>query len=295
MSKPLPKKGGLGKGLGAILSDNQTDNQQTLPSLGAVNILAIARIETNPFQPRTEFDSEALQELSDSIKQQGIIQPITVRKVGENDFQLISGERRLRAAKLAGLTEIPAYIRTANDEQMLEMALIENIQREDLNPVEIALSYRRMIDELGLQQEELGEKVGKNRATVANFIRLLKLPPEIQAALRDKVISTGHAKAVLALETIDKQLVAFKQMVEKALSVRQTEALVKELMTDRKETPKIKPRKDLRTLHLDKVKEQLEDKFSGRVELAQKANGKGEIRIHFMSDEDLNRILELLG
>ena len=196
--------------------------------------ISLDEIEVNPFQPRTHFDKEALQELSDSIKVQGIIQPITVRKLSKNKYQLISGERRFQASKLASLEKIPAYVRTADDQQMLEMALIENIQRENLNSIEIALSYQRLLTECDLKQEELGDRVGKNRTTVNNYLRLLKLPPDIQAALRDKRISMGHARAIINIENVDIQLDIFKKIISQDLSVRKVEQLVRDAMSPKK-------------------------------------------------------------
>jgi ParB family chromosome partitioning protein len=226
------KKPALGRGLSALLENAKTDitTKQTgdaTPVVGSIAIIRIKDIETNPFQPRTNFEEIALQELSDSIKQHGIIQPITVRKLGYDKYQLISGERRFRASQLAQLTEIPAYIRVANDQAMLEMGLIENIQREDLDPIEISLSYKRLIDECNITQEQLGEKVNKQRSTVTNFLRLLKLPAVIQKAVRDKDISMGHARALLSIENEDKQLAIFAMAVENELSVRQIEELAR--------------------------------------------------------------------
>ncbi len=215
----MSKKVALGRGLSALLSDTPTEEkletEVAAPNAlneanGAINEIPVAEIETNPFQPRQYFDEEALNELADSIKVHGIIQPITVRRMARHQYQLISGERRFQASKRAGLQKIPAYVRTANDQQMLEMALIENIQRENLNPVEIALSYQRLISECNLRQEELGERVGKNRSTVTNYLRLLKLPPDIQIALRDNKISMGHARAIINVENADSQLYIFK-------------------------------------------------------------------------------------
>ncbi len=234
------RKIGLGKGLGALLNDSE-DIKKDLPEKAVGDIPAkqtrgegigtiqVDKIKINPFQPRTDFDEEALHELSESIKLQGLIQPITVRKNDDGTYQLISGERRLRASKLAGLVEIPAYVRTANDQQMLEMALIENIQRENLNAIEVALSFQRMIDEVGLKQEELGERVSKNRTTVTNYLRLLRLPPVIQAAIRDGQLSMGHARAIVGLNEVDKQLYVYREIVQKGLSVRKTEELTKAL------------------------------------------------------------------
>lgn len=289
MAKPK-KRAALGRGLGSILptdiaAENSSSSQNT-------SEIPTRQIERNPYQPRQEFDELALQELADSIKVHGIIQPITVRKLSDNSYQLISGERRLRASKIAGLNEIPAYIRTANDEEMLEMALIENIQREDLNPIEIALTYQRMIDELGLKQEDLGEKVGKGRSTVTNFLTLLKLPTDVQAGLRDGSISTGHAKALNGLGEPALQLAVFKDIVSQDLSVRKTEELVKRLKQpkssksdDKKKTSSVDQ------IHLNKVGEQLTSKFGNKVRLSQKNNGQGEITIPFNSTEDLNWIL----
>src|SRR6201998_3426002 len=222
------KRNALGRGLSALLDDsvsvlpnkNDFGTGQGIDAMGAVNEIKIDEIEVNPFQPRSDFDAQSLQELADSIKLQGLIQPITLRRVNAHRYQLISGERRLRASKLAGLTHIPAYVRTANDQQMLEMALIENIQRENLNAIEVALSFQRMIDECNLKQEELGDRVSKNRSTVTNYLRLLKLPPTIQASLRDSAISMGHAKALLAVEDPTVQLYIHQQIIRNELSVR---------------------------------------------------------------------------
>src|ERR1700744_554674 len=229
------KRNALGKGLSALLNDTpdvRNDRPAAVSSndtnsLGSVNEIKISEIEVNPFQPRTDFDEQALQELSESIKLQGLIQPITVRRVNAHSYQLISGERRLRASKLAGLTTIPAYVRTANDQQMLEMALIENIQRENLNAIEVALSFQRMIDECHLKQEELGERVSKNRSTVTNYLRLLRLPPAIQAAIRDGQVTMGHAKALITINDPTRQLYINQQIIEQGLSVRKVEEMVR--------------------------------------------------------------------
>lgn len=292
------KKTGLGRGLRALLDDSELpDNgkqqfRNESPSLGTIGSVKISQIDVNPFQPRTDFDLEALKELSESIKLQGLIQPITVRQSGQNSFQLISGERRLRAAKLAGLTEIPAYIRTANDQQMLEMALIENIQRENLNAIEVALSFQRMIDECDLKQEQLGERVSKNRSTVTNYLRLLKLPPAIQASIRDKEISMGHARALISVEDSDKQLYIFQEIIKHGLSVRKVEELVRQIQTIGKE------KKASKTAGMSfqymKIQDDLASKFSTNVKLKLSDKGTGSIEIAFMSDDDLNRILEML-
>src|SRR5687768_3276743 len=237
----MSKKKALGRGLSALLSDNSAEDklevdiqspassQQKGVVASGIAEIPIEEIEVNPFQPRTHFDQEALQELSESIKVHGIIQPITVRKLSANQYQLISGERRFQASKLAGLKTIPAYIRTADDQQMLEMALIENIQRENLNAIEVALSYQRLISECSLKQEALGERVGKNRATVNNYLRLLRLPPDIQIAIRDNQITMGHARAIVNIDNIDAQLAIFKKIIKEELSVRKVEELVREL------------------------------------------------------------------
>ena len=292
------KKTGLGRGLRALLDDSElpdNDKQQFRnenPSLGTIGSVKISQIEVNPFQPRTDFDINALKELSESIKLQGLIQPITVRQSGQNSFQLISGERRLRASKLAGLTEIPAYIRTANDQQMLEMALIENIQRENLNAIEVALSFQRMIDECDLKQEQLGERVSKNRSTVTNYLRLLKLPPAIQASIRDKEISMGHARALISVEDSDKQLYIFQEIIKHGLSVRKVEELVRQIQTIGKEKKASKSAG--MSFQYMKIQDDLASKFSTNVKLKLSEKGTGSIEIAFMSDDDLNRILEML-
>jgi ParB family chromosome partitioning protein len=258
-----------------------------------VTEVPLERIETNPYQPRTHFDLVALEELSYSIKVQGIIQPITVRRMGAHSYQLISGERRLQASKMAGLQTIPAYVRTANDEQMLEMALIENIQRQDLNPMEIALAYQRLVEELNLRLEDLGDKVGKKRATVNNYVRLLKLPPEIQIGLKESKLSMGHARALINIQNIEDQLAVYKAILEEDLSVRKVEEMARALAerTTKQPSPSPKSRKDI---HIQRLERKLEDKFGSRVVITQHSQGKGELKIGFESMEDLNRILEIL-
>lgn len=301
--KTPPKRNALGRGLSALLQDSNTgqDLQSPKPDqvdkASGVTEIPVDKIETNPFQPRLDFDADALKELSDSILAQGLIQPITVRKLG-TQYQLIAGERRFQATKMAGLKTIPAYVRTANDEQMLALALIENIQRQDLNPIEVALSYERLSTELNITLEEVGDKVGKNRATVNNYLRLLKLPPKIQAAVRSGKISMGHARAILGLETPEQQLYVFDELISKDLSVRKVEELVRELANKKKgkggTTPtstKGGPRKSEFLLSLERS---LEGKFGNRVLISQVTGGKGDIRITFDSTEDLNRILEIL-
>ncbi len=300
------RKTGLGKGLSALLDDNDAIHHQKSPlnrkneeglatarpdrDIGAIRM---SDIQTNPFQPRTEFDQVALNELADSIQTQGLIQPITVRKVDANTYQLISGERRLRASKLAGLTEIPAYIRSANDQQMLEMALIENIQRENLNAIEVALSFQRMMEECNLKQEQLSERVGKNRSTVTNYLRLLKLPPAIQISIRDKKISMGHARALINVDGTEKQLFLHQEILDKGLSVRRVEEMVRSL-----NSLQLKPKGAKNVggapVEYQKLQKDLASRFDSKVKLKVGQNGKGAIEIPFVSDDDLNRILELL-
>lgn len=298
----MSKKKALGRGLSALLSDTPTEDKLevevtapvALPEAnGSINEISIEEIETNPFQPRQHFDQEALKELSESIQVHGIIQPITVRKLARNQYQLISGERRFQASKLAGLTSIPAYVRSADDQQMLEMALIENIQRENLNPIEISLSYQRLITECNLKQEELGERVGKNRSTVTNYLRLLKLPPDIQIALRDNKISMGHARAIINVDNPDSQLFIFKKILSEDLSVRKVEELARELLS-KKQTPEpAKTEANGVTKEINNLQSRLSSHFGTKVSV--KSDGKrGDIRIPFLSIEDLNRILDIL-
>ncbi len=298
----MSKKKALGRGLSALLSDTPTEDRLevdvTLPvtngiANGNINEISIDEIETNPFQPRTHFDKDALQELSESIKVHGIIQPITVRKLARNQYQLISGERRFQASKLAGLTSIPAYIRSADDQQMLEMALIENIQRENLNPIEISLSYQRLISECNLKQEELGERVGKNRSTVTNYLRLLKLPPDIQIALRDNKISMGHARAIINVDNADSQLFIVKKILAEDLSVRKVEELARELLTKKAPAEQSKSEAPSAIKEINNLQSKLSSHFGTKVSV--KSDGKrGDIRIPFLSIEDLNRILDIL-
>lgn len=292
------RKNALGRGLGALLEDSpaKSKTQDILPEVAKTGIFEISleEIQVNPFQPRTHFDKDALQELAESIKVQGIIQPITVRKLAPNEYQLISGERRFQASKIAGLTQVPAYVRTANDQQMLEMALIENIQRENLNALEIAHSYQRLLAECDLKQEELGDRVGKNRTTVNNYLRLLKLPPTIQAAIRDQQISMGHARALINIEDVDKQLAIFKKAVEEELSVRKVEALVKAL-NEGKPAKEEKPGLDpVKKYEMNKIQQRLASHFGTKVGIKANTKNRGEIKIPFNSTSDLNRILEIL-
>lgn len=293
------KKTGLGRGLSALLDDTevvQNTRQQVSnegASLGTISHVKISQVEVNPFQPRSDFAPETLQELADSIKLQGLIQPITVRRIGHNAYQLISGERRLRASKLAGLSEIPAYIRTANDQQMLEMALIENIQRENLNAIEVALSFQRMIEECSLKQEELGDRVSKSRSTVTNYLRLLKLPPTIQASIRDSEITMGHARALISVEDVEKQLYIHREIIKDGLSVRRVEELVRELQKNNNKV-KTSGKPKVMSFQFQKIQDDLASKFGTRVKLKVQDRGTGAIEIPFMSEDDLNRILEML-
>ncbi len=291
---------GLGRGLGALLQDSDKVNTprtaaRIIPSetIGGMSEIELELIESNPYQPRTHFDHEALMELADSIKVQGIIQPITVRQLGPDRFQLISGERRLEASRSIGMERIPAYIRSADDQQMLEMALIENIQRENLNAIEIALSYQRLILECSLKQDELGARVGKNRTTVNNYIRLLKLPPVIQAALRDSQISMGHARALITIHSEENQLAIFNKTIDEGWSVRKVEEEVRRLgttsATASNPAKNSVPVQELKTLQF-----QLSSLFGAKVSVKSNPNHKGEIKIPFASEEELKRILDTL-
>ena len=292
------KRIALGRGLSALLSDTPDTEklEETAPATAAgVNEILLSEIQVNPYQPRKHFEEEALKELTESIKVHGIIQPITVRRLSAKAYQLISGERRFQAARLAGLKAVPAYVRAADDQQMLEMALIENIQRENLNPIEIAVSYQRLISEINLKQEELGERVGKNRSTVTNYLRLLKLPPDIQIALRDLKLSMGHARALINVDNPDTQLYLFKKIVSEELSVRKVEELVRQLMSPSKEKAIIRPEQDkgAASREIKQLQSTLSTHFGTKVNI--KSDGrKGTINIPFLSIEDLNRILEIL-
>lgn len=286
----VSKKNALGKGLSALLENAKTDitssdDHQKSDVVGSITRIKISSISPNPFQPRLDFDKEPLLELANSIKEHGIIQPITVRKIGRNEFQIISGERRYQASKLAGIDELPCFIRIADDQHMLEMAIVENVQRKDLNAIEIALSYQRLIDECNLSQEELGKKVSKNRSTVANFLRLLKLPIEIQKALRDDKITMGHARALLALSNEKEMLITLNEILENNLSVRAVE-----------EKRKFQVKSLNTTLALSRYELRMQNnmayQLSSKVNIKKKASGKGQIIISFNNQEDLNRILD---
>lgn len=298
------KRNALGRGLSALLENEKTDitTNNKLEGegkvVGAIANIEISNIETNPFQPRTNFEEDALNELASSIKEHGIIQPITVRKLGYDKYQLISGERRFRASQIAGLTSVPAYIRIANDQAMLEMALVENIQRENLDSIEVAISYKRLIEECSLTQEQLSQKVSKQRSTITNYLRLLKLPVEIQLAIRNNDISMGHARALINIENTDKQLDIYQQIVLNNLSVREVENLArgeKTLSTlTSKDIPNKKSTKGNLSFEQLKVVDDLRAMFNTKVSISLENNGKGKIVIPFKSDNDLKRILDLL-
>ena len=295
------QKAELGKGIRALLQTIDDDSEELMAStmtgakVNSISMVELNQIEVNPFQPRVDFDADRLNDLSQSIAVHGLIQPITVRRLENNKYQLISGERRLRASKMAGLTGVPAYIRTANDQEMIEMALIENIQREDLNPIEISINYQRLMKECELNQEQLAERVGKDRSTIANFLRLLKLPEIVQLALKDKTVSMGHARALLGLENVDEQLFAFKEIEKKNLSVRQIEQLVSQLKRKTQLAKKEKPKATNAAYEYQKMQDKLTSHFSTRVKLNRTASGKGEISIPIFSDEDLERIIAILN
>jgi ParB family chromosome partitioning protein len=293
------QKAEIGKGIRALLQNIDDDSEELISSVSAspknnsVSTIPLNQIEVNPFQPRVDFDQDRLEDLAQSIGVHGLIQPITLRKLENNKYQLISGERRLRASKMAGLDAIPAYIRTANDQEMLEMALIENIQREDLNPIEISINYQRLMKECELNQEQLAERVGKDRSTVANFLRLLKLPELVQLALKEKSVTMGHARALLGLENVDEQLFVFKEIEKKNLSVRQVEQAVSQMK--RKSITQKKTKQSNIAYEYQKVQDKLTSHFSTRVKLNRSATGRGEISIPFFSDEDLNRIIDIFN
>ena len=301
MAQPI-KKQALGRGLSALLKDPENNIQSVEDKnadkvVGNIIELDVDAIEINPFQPRTHFNEEALQELSISIRELGVIQPITVRKIGFNQYQLISGERRLRASKLAGLKSVPAYIRIANDNDSLMMALVENIQRHDLDPIEIALSYQRLMDEIQLTQEQVSDRVGKKRSTIANYLRLLKLDPIIQTGIRDGFISMGHGRALITIEDQDVQADIYQKIVTENLSVRETEAIVKKYH-DQPEFFVDEPKRVATAVSAftvsDDQKKQMARFFGSKIDIKVAGNGKGKITIPFHSEEDFERLLELI-
>ncbi len=281
------KKSVLGRGLEALIEDANTQRKD----FDGINKIKIINIENNPFQPRTYFDEELLNELAESIKELGIIQPVTVRKIDANKYQLISGERRLRASKIAGLEEIPAFVREADDNGMLEMALVENIQREDLDAIEVAVSYNRLIDECKLTQEKLSERVGKQRSTITNYLRLLKLPPEIQLGLRQRKISMGHARALINVEDNETQIMIFHQILRYDFSVRKVEDVVRELsaISDKPATPRTKL-----TAELKQLREKISKQLKCKVDMRKSADGNGKIVLSFQSEKEFQKLINHL-
>ena len=290
MSSKPTKQPALGRGLGALLENSNTDiTSISNVTTSTVAMVSIEFIEANPFNPRTHFEKEALNELCKSIETYGIIQPLTVRKLGRDKYQLISGERRFRASQLTGIDEVPCYIRIANDQEMLEMALVENIQRENLNAIEIAISYERLLEECNFTQEQLSEKIAKSRSNIANHIRLLKLPIEIQSAVRDNLVSMGHARALVSVVDLEEQMTAFHQIITEKLSVRDTENLMK--LPNKK-----KAIKKVNFLSKADVTQEsfLADKLGSKITIQKSELGKGKITIQFNSEADLQRLIALL-
>ena len=294
------KKQALGRGLSALLKDPSNDIQSVQDKnadkvIGNIVELDIDSIEVNPFQPRTNFNEETLRELASSIKELGVIQPITVRKLGFNKYQLVSGERRFRASKLIGLETIPSYIRIANDQESLEMALVENIQRQDLDPIEIALSYQRLIEDINLTQEQMSDRVGKKRSTISNYLRLLKLDPIIQTGMRDGFISMGHGRAIITIEDQTVQLEVYENIISNKLSVRETEELVRRL--NNPESTKSISKTDTKTTVPEYIQngiKEFSEYFGHKIDVKVSKNGKGKITIPFHSEEDFNRIKKLV-
>ena len=300
----MTKKRALGKGLSALLENAETDITSSSyasgekKTVGSIATIPVKSIEANPWNPRSSFEEEKLLELKTSIENHGIIQPLTVRKLGRDKYQLISGERRFRASQLAGLKEVPCYIRVANDQTMLEMALVENIQREDLNAIEVGLSYQRLIDECNLTQEKLSQKLGKSRSNITNFLRLLKLPAPIQIGIREGLISMGHARTLVSAGEEERQLELFKQIVADDLSVRETEELVKSAKSGKKATAESSSTGKAQFDFGDRVmdfKNRLSDRLQTKIQLSANNNGKGKIVINFDSEEELNEIIEKIG
>lgn len=296
------KKDALGKGIRSLLQNIDSDLKTTTGTLKApvvetvtgINRIALDRITINPKQPRRDFDEQSLHELAASIKIHDIIQPVTVSQSAEGNYQLIAGERRFRAAKMAGLKDLPAYIRHADDQQLLELALLENLQREDLNAIEVGLSYKRMMEELEYTQEQVAERMGKERSTVTNYIRLLKLPPDIQLSVRNGSVSMGHARALVNVDTVDKQLFIFNEIKEKGLSVRQTEELVRQLYKNQDNAVKTSVKSQLPPAY-KRIEDNLASHFATKVKLAHNKNGFGSISIDYYSLQELNKILEQMN
>lgn len=304
MTNSNNKKKALGLGIKALLNNIDEELKATaeaIPAAGGAKAAAtvggripLDQIEVNPKQPRHDFDEQALKELSESIKLHDIIQPVTVAKMANGKYRLISGERRFRASKLAGLKDIPAYIRTANDQELLEMALLENLQRENLNAIEISLSYKRLMDECSLTQEQVAERMKKERSTVTNYLRLLKLPPDIQKAVRDGSLSMGHARAIISLENVDEQLYVYRETTQKGLSVRQVEQLVKNMLQEKKPLEKAAAVVNKLPPAYKRIEDNMASHFATKVALSRKKNGKGTIVIDFYNDEDLERIMDAM-
>lgn len=298
------KKQALGRGLDALLSDASTDVTSSIKiddsnhkAVGNISNIKLSQIEVNPFNPRVEFEKEGLAELAASIKELGLVQPLTVRKLGNDKFQIISGERRFRASQAAGLKEVPAYIRIANDQAMLEMALVENIQRRDLNPLEIAFSYKRLVDECGLTQEELADRVGKKRSSTANYLRLINLPAEIQNALKTKAITFGHARTLIAIDDEDVQSYIFDMIIKEKLSVRKVEELVKETKEAQNDIPTGKTKEEKVTplsFSQQKFRDDLTTLLKSKVKVKIGNNGSGNLVIPFKSEEDFERIMKII-
>lgn len=293
-----PKRKAMGKGLAALLKDNADISSATEKNaekiLGSIAEIPLDQISANPDQPRTIFDKEALNELASSIKELGIVQPITVRRMAGGSFQIISGERRYRASQIAGLEAIPAYIRLADDQTVLEMALVENIQREELDPIEIALSYQRLIEECELTQEAMSERVGKKRSTITNYLRLLKLQPLVQAGLRDKMISMGHARALINIESEEGQIKLYQDTIAKAMSVRQVEEAARKLKGNEASASKAKATIAL-PAEYTQAAAALEDKLQSKIALSRSKRGRGKISINFKNDEEFKRIMDILN
>ncbi len=302
MATIKPHKDALGKGIRSLLQNIDTDLKTTTGALKSniveqvISVLRIplSDIQTNPKNPRRDFDEQSLQELATSLKTFDVVQPITVSKLANNKYQLVAGERRFRAAKMAGLTDIPAYIRQTNDSELLELALLENLQREDLNAIEISLSYKRMMDELNYTQEQVAERMGKERSTVTNYIRLLKLPPDIQLSVRNGSISMGHARAIINIDTVDKQLFVFHEITEKGLSVRQTEELVRNLYKQGDNAVKSTVKQALLPAY-KRIEDNLASHFGTKVKLAHNKQGFGSISIEYYSLDELNKLLEMMN
>lgn len=303
MSTPKQNKDLIGKGLRSLLQNIDADLKTTAGALKTEVVeqvthtsrIPLADIQVNPKQPRRDFDEQALNELATSIKVHDIIQPLTVTRLSNGKYQLIAGERRFRASKIAGLKDVPAYVRQANDQQLLELALLENLQREDLNAVEIAMSYKRMMDELEYTQEQVAERMGKERSTVTNYIRLLKLPPDIQMAVRGGTLSMGHARALVNIDTVDKQLFVFKEIQQKGLNVRQTEELVRQMYKAEKPgAVKSSVKTDLPAAY-KKIENNLASHFSTKVKMVHNQKGYGSISIEYYSLEELNKILDAMN